>query len=276
MSFFFGCHNDFLEEISKFRAARQIWFEQITKRFSPQNSRSQKLRFHTQTAGVTLTAQQPMNNAIRVAYQALSSVFGGTQSLHTNSFDEAIGLPTDKAVKIALRTQQIISDEIFVAETADPLAGSYLIEELTAKIVTDANELIEEIYSYGGAMDAIKSGVQQKKIHESAWRELKKIESGELPVIGVNKYVEDIEDANLGLRLDKNQSKSQISKLREIKLSRDNDSVLESLSQLRIACNSDQNVMEPLIIALKFGATVGEVNGIMREEFGTWVSPSGV
>jgi len=217
-----------------------------------------------------------MNNAIRVAYQALSSVFGGTQSLHTNSFDEAIGLPTDKAVKIALRTQQIISDEIFVAETADPLAGSYLIEELTAKIVTGANELIEEIYSYGGAMDSIKSGVQQKKIHESAWRELKKIESGELPVIGVNKYVEDVEDANLGLRLDKNQSEAQILKLRQIKKSRNNDSVLESLSQLRIACDSGQNVMDPLIIALKFGATVGEVNGIMREEFGTWVSPSGV
>jgi len=276
MSFFFGCHNDFLEEISKFRAARQIWFEQITKRFSPQNSRSQKLRFHTQTAGVTLTAQQPMNNAIRVAYQALSSVFGGTQSLHTNSFDEAIGLPTDKAVKIALRTQQIISDEIFVADTVDPWAGSYLIEELTAKIVTGANELINEIYLSGGAMDAIKSGVQQKKIHESAWRELKKIESGELPVIGVNKYVEDAEDSTLGLRLEKNKSDSQILKIKKIKESRNNDSVVESLSQLRIACNSDQNVMEPLIIALKLGATVGEVNGIMREEFGTWVSPSGV
>jgi methylmalonyl-CoA mutase N-terminal domain/subunit len=217
-----------------------------------------------------------MNNAIRVAYQALSSVFGGTQSLHTNSFDEAIGLPTDKAVKIALRTQQIISDEIFVADTVDPWAGSYLIEELTAKIVTGANELINEIYLSGGAMDAIKSGVQQKKIHESAWRELKKIESGELPVIGVNKYVEDAEDSTLGLRLEKNKSDSQILKIKKIKESRNNDSVVESLSQLRIACNSDQNVMDPLIIALKLGATVGEVNGIMREEFGTWVSPSGV
>ena len=276
MSFFFGCHNDFLEEISKFRAARQLWFEQISHRFSPKDSRSKKLRFHTQTAGVSLTAQQPMNNAIRVAYQALSSVFGGTQSLHTNSYDEAIGLPTDEAVKIALRTQQIISEETFVGDTVDPLADSYLIEELTARIVSEATELIEEIYSSGGAMEAIKSGIQQKKIHESAWRELKKIESGELSVVGVNKYIESDKDTTQGLILDKKHSESQINKLIEFKKLRNTEEVVDSLSELRTACKSTQNVMNPLINALKSGATVGEVNGIMREEFGTWTSPSGV
>ena len=276
MSFFFGCHNDFFEEIAKFRAARELWYELVNERFNPKNPKSSQLRFHTQTAGVTLTAQQPINNAVRVSYQALSAVLGGTQSLHTNSYDEAIGLPTNESVKIALRTQQIIALETGVADVVDPLAGSYLVEELTTKIKNKSYEMILELEDKGGVLNCLKSGIQQRMIHESAWKEIKDTEAKDLLVVGVNTNIEESDNMNLGLKIDSNNESMQISKLNSYRTSRDNTLVSEKLDKLKIVCQGDDNVMPPLIDALKSGATVGEVNGIMREVFGTWISPSGV
>jgi len=276
MSFFFGCHNDFFEEISKFRAARELWYELVNERFNPENPKSSQLRFHTQTAGVTLTAQQPMNNAVRVSYQALSAVLGGTQSLHTNSYDEAIGLPTDESVKIALRTQQIIASETGVADVVDPLAGSYHVEEMTNSIKENARILINEIESKGGVLDCLKLGLQQKMIHESAWKEIKDIEENNLLVVGVNCNIEEEEELHMGMKIDSDNEKRQISKLEQFRQTRDEEVISKSLEKLRDTCKGDGNIMPPLIEALKLGATVGEVNGIMREVFGTWVSPSGV
>ena len=276
MSFFFGCHNDFFEEISKFRAARELWYELINKNFNPKNPKSSQLRFHTQTAGVTLTAQQPMNNALRVSYQALSAVLGGTQSLHTNSYDEAIGLPTDESVKIALRTQQIIAHETGVADVVDPLAGSYLVEELTSTIKDEAYKMILELEKQGGVLNCLKAGIQQKMIHESAWKEIKDTENKNLIVVGVNTNIEDEDYMNLGQKIDSRNEEKQVSKLKKYKECRNNDLVLEKLENLRSICEGSKNVMPVLIEALKSGATVGEVNGVMRGVFGTWRSPSGV
>ena len=277
MSFFFSSHNDLLEEVAKFRAARGLWYELVNQEFNPEHTRSSQLRFHTQTAGVTLTAQQPLNNAVRVAYQALAAVLGGTQSLHTNSFDEAIGLPTAESAKIALRTQQIIADETGVADSVDPLAGSYLVEEMTSKIFSEARILVDEIDSRGGALECVKSGYQQKIIHESAWTHLQELESGGLSVIGINAHVdEDNVSSTHGQKLDTDAVREQLESLQSLKDSRDTESVLKALERLREACEGMQNVMDPLIHAVKEGATVGEVNGVMKEVFGTWMAPSGV
>ena len=276
MSFFFGCHNDFFEETAKFRAARQLWYNLVNERFSPKNPKSSQLRFHTQTAGVTLTAQQPINNAVRVSYQALSAVLGGTQSLHTNSFDEAIGLPTKDSVKIALRTQQIIAHETGVADVVDPLAGSYHVEELTSKILKESYELILELERKGGVLNCLKSGIQQKMIHESAWKEIKDTENKDLLVVGVNTNIEDSDNMNLGMKINSENEQKQISKLDQYRKSRNNNLVKEKLRLLKNVCEGTENVMPALIDALKSGATVGEVNGIMRDVFGTWISPSGV
>ena len=276
MSFFFGCHNDFFEEISKFRAARELWYELVNERFNPKNPKSSQLRFHTQTAGVTLTAQQPMNNAIRVSYQALSAVLGGTQSLHTNSYDEAIGLPTNKSVKIALRTQQIIAHETGVADVVDPLAGSYLVEELTSKIKNESYKMILELENQGGVLNCLKSGIQQRMIHESAWKEIQDTERKEMLVVGVNTNIEDSDNMDLGQKIDSDNESKQISKLKKFKENRDNTIVLQKLEILKVICEGSENVMPSLIDALKSGATVGEVNGVMRDVFGTWISPSGV
>ena len=276
MSFFFGCHNDFFEEISKFRAARELWYELVNERFNPLNPKSSQLKFHTQTAGVTLTAQQPMNNSVRVSYQALSAVLGGTQSLHTNSYDEAIGLPTNESVKIALRTQQIIAHETGVADVVDPLAGSYLVEELTSKIKNESYKMILELEKQGGVLNCLKSGIQQKMIHESAWKEIQDTEKKDLLVVGVNTNVEDSESLDLGQKIDSENESKQISRLREFKKKRNDAVVAQQLELLKTVCEGTENVMPPLIEALKLGATVGEVNNIMREVFGTWISPSGV
>ena len=276
MSFFFGCHNDFFEEISKFRAARELWYELVNERFKPKNPKSSQLRFHTQTAGVTLTAQQPMNNAVRVSYQALSAVLGGTQSLHTNSYDEAIGLPTNESVKIALRTQQIIASETGVADVVDPMAGSYHVEELTASIKENARKLMIEIEDKGGVLDCLKLGFQQKMIHESAWKEIKDIEENNILVVGVNSNIEDDDELKSAMKIDSRNENKQITKLINFKKRRDEDEVSNKLNELRVACQGTENIMPSLIESLKIGATVGEVNGIMREVFGTWVSPSGV
>ena len=276
MSFFFSSHNDLLEEVAKFRAARTLWHELMQIEFQPDNPRSSQLRFHTQTAGVTLTAQQPLNNAVRVAYQALSAVLGGTQSLHTNSFDEAIGLPTEESARIALRTQQIISEETGVANSVDPLAGSYLIEEMTSRIVSEAKTLIEQIDSHGGGLECIKSGLQQRMIHDSAWKNLQEIESGEIGVVGVNSYLEDSGQSINTQKFDTVDVQSRIVALTEHRNNRNQESVTNALERLENACSGGENVMEPMIESVKVGATIGEVNGVLRSVFGTWTSPSGV
>lgn len=276
ISFFFACQNNILEEVSKFRAARRVWYDVMTERFSPKNPKSCMLRFHTQTAGATLTAQQPSNNIVRVAYQALSSVLGGTQSLHTNSFDEAIGLPTDEAVTIALRTQQILALETGIADHVDPFAGSYLIEEMTSKIYEDSMELINKIESEGGALTAVRSGTQQRMIHESAWEHLNSVESGTLSVVGVN--VNNIVDESPveGQILDQDLAVKQVDFLNSIKNSRNEDIARSALEKLSRACKTEENLMEHIIDAVKSYCSIGEINSVLTECFGTWVSPSGV
>ena len=234
------------------------------------------MRFHTQTAGVTLTAQQPLNNAVRVSYQALSAVLGGTQSLHTNSFDEAIGLPTEESARIALRTQQIISEETGVANSVDPLAGSYLVEEMTSRIVSEAKALIEQIDSQGGGLECIKSGLQQRMIHDSAWKNLQEIESGEIGVVGVNSYLEDNENSINTQKSDSAGVQARLDALTEYRDNRNQKSVNTALELLENACTGEDNVMEPMIESVKAGATIGEVNGVLKSVFGTWISPSGV
>ncbi len=276
MSFFFACHNDFLEEVSKFRAARELWYELVTSEFDSRNPKSSQLRFHTQTSGVTLTAQQPLNNAIRVAYQALAAVMGGTQSLHTNSFDEALGLPTEDSVIIALRTQQLLAEESGVTTHTDPLGGSYAVEELTDQIIRESREIISEIDSLGGAMDCVKSGIQQRMIHESAWSQMQRVESGQEPIVGVNIHSDGMAPHYEGLRIDPSDADSKVRELSEIRKMRDDSKVSDALLGLEMACNDGTNVMEPLVMAMKAEATVGEANGVMREAFGTWMAPSGV
>lgn len=275
ISFFFACQNNILEEVSKFRAARKIWYELMTTRFKPKNPKSAMLRFHTQTAGASLTAQQPFNNIVRVSYQALSSVLGGTQSLHTNSYDEAIGLPTDEAVTIALRTQQILASETGITEHIDPLAGSYVIEEMTSEIIKKSLELIDSIESKGGALSGIRSGVQQRMIHESAWKHLNSIEDGSMRVIGVNANQQE-EDPIEGQILDPLLAKNQVLSLSKMRLERDEDMVKISLDKLRKACQTDDNLMDFIIDSVKSYCTVGEINQVLSDSFGTWVSPSGV
>tara|TARA_B100000029_G_scaffold514069_1_gene615527 strand:+ start:857 stop:2281 length:1425 start_codon:yes stop_codon:yes gene_type:complete len=276
MSFFFACHNNFIEEVSKFRAARELWFSMVEDEFSPENKKSSQLRFHTQTSGVTLTAQQPMNNAVRVAYQALAAVMGGTQSLHTNSFDEALGLPTEDSARIALRTQQIIAEESGITSFVDPLGGSEAIEKTTDELIETARKTILEIDSMGGAMDCVKSGLQQRIIHESAWEHLSSVESGEELVVGVNTHVDEGLPDFESLVINPKDEMEKLSSLKSIRKSRDNNLVEDTLSLLRESCRDGSNVMEPIISAVRAEATVGEVNRVMREEFGTWVSPSGV
>ncbi len=276
ISFFFGCHNDFFEEVSKFRAARKLWYEMVTERYSPVNEKSAMLRFHTQTAGVTLTAQQPLNNAVRVSYQAMSAVLGGTQSLHTNSYDEAIGLPTEISSSLALRTQQILANETKISEVVDPLAGSYLVEELTATLIEEAKEIIETIDNRGGALECVISGYQQKEIHESAWNQLNSIESGTTKVVGVNINVEDGDYNMKSQILDKNLVSKQLERLEKIRQERNQSIVDEKLLSLKSAADGDMNLIDPMIDAYRSGATIGEVNGVLRSSFGTWIAPSGV
>jgi methylmalonyl-CoA mutase N-terminal domain/subunit len=276
MSFFFACHNDFIEEIAKFRAARVLWNTLAESEFSPSNPKSSQLRFHTQTSGVTLTAQQPFNNAIRVAYQALAAVLGGTQSLHTNSFDEALGLPTAQSVAIALRTQQILAEETGITNHVDPLGGSEAVEKLTDQLLIDSKAIIQEIDDMGGAMDCVIAGHQQRMIHESAWDHLKRVESRIEMVVGVNSHTEDEQLDFEGLKIDSNDETETTSTLSLMKQNRDAGSVSESLEELVSVCKGEGNVMDAIINAVKCEATVGEINGIMRSEFGTWMAPSGV
>jgi len=270
LSFFFNSHLDFLEEIAKFRAARRLWAKIMKERFHAQNPRSLMLRFHTQTAGVTLTAQQPFNNIIRVAMQTMAAVLGGTQSLHTNSYDEALALPTEESVRIALRTQQIVAYESGIGDTVDPLAGSYYIEYLTNEIERRALEYINKIDDLGGAVAAIEKGYIQNEIQESAYRYQKEIESGQRVVVGVNRFqMEEDPPKNL-LRVDPEVGVRQAEKLKKLRAERDNDRVRETLRALKQAAQGDANLMPVILDAVRVYATLGEICGVLREVFGEY------
>jgi methylmalonyl-CoA mutase N-terminal domain/subunit len=275
LSFFFNCHNDFFEEASKFRAARKLWHDLITERYSPKNPKSAMLRFHTQVAGVSLTAQQPLNNIARVTIQALAAVCGGTQSLHTNSYDEALGLPTEKSATVALRTQQIIAEESGAASVVDPLGGSYLVEKLTEEIYNQSKSKILEIEEMGGALKAIEAGFQQREIHESAWQHLTQVESGDRNIVGVNHGVLDEEEMPPVLKPDPNLGRIQKEKLAALRKSRNQDSVKDSLQSIREGAAGDSNLFPLVIEALKHDCTLGEIISAMKDEFGTWMAPSG-
>lgn len=275
ISFFFNCHNDFFEEISKFRAARKLWYDLINEKYSPKNPKSSILRFHTQVAGVSLTAQQPQNNISRVTIQALASVCGGTQSLHTNSFDEAIGLPTEKSATIALRTQQIIAEESGAANVADPLGGSYLVEGLTSKIYNSAREEINQINEYGGSLKAIESGYQQRKIHDAAFKFQKEIESGHRKIIGVNYAMAENEKDAAIQSIDSGLRQLQSMKIDKIISNRNNDLCSELLIDITNICNSKQNLFPKVIDAVRARCTIGEIVEAMRDVFGNYRPPSG-
>jgi len=270
LSFFFNAHLDFLEEIAKFRAARRLWATIMRERFKAKDPRSMMMRFHTQTAGCTLTAQQPKNNIVRVAFQALSAVLGGTQSLHTNSMDEAFALPGEEAVQIALRTQQLIGYESGVADTVDPLGGSYYIEELTEEIFTRAKEYIDKIEKLGGAASAIEQGFIQREIQDSAYRYQREIEKGERVVVGVNKFqVEEKSPKDL-LRVDPAVRISQMERLKRLKSERDNVRVKNILSELKNAAEGKDNLMPIILDAVKDYATLGEICDALRDVFGEY------
>jgi len=270
LSFFFNAHNDLLEEVAKFRAARRLWARIMKERFKAQNKKSMMLRFHTQTGGSTLTAQQPDNNIVRVTLQALAAVLGGTQSLHTNSRDEALALPTEDSVRIALRTQQIIAYESGVAETVDPLAGSYYVEHLTDMIEQQAMEYIEKIDKLGGAPRAIEKGYIQQEIQDSAYNYQQEVESGERIIVGVNKFkIQETPPKDL-LKVDPRVGELQTKKLKRLKESRDNVRLKQTLEALREAAKGQSNLMLPIIECVKSYATLGEICDVLREVFGEY------
>ena len=270
LSFFFNAPLNFFEEIAKFRAARRIWARLMKERFGAKNPRSMMLRFHTQTAGCTLTAQQPDVNVVRVAFQALSAVLGGTQSLHTNSRDEALALPSEHAALLALRTQQVIGYEIGVTDTVDPLGGSYFLEALTDRMEQEILAYIQRIDQMGGAVAAIEQGYMQQEIQESAYRYQKEIESGERVVIGVNRFTEAGEQPVELLKVDPAVGERQINRLKEVRRRRDQRRVAETLQQLRKAAQSSDNLMPYILEAVKAYATMGEICGVLREVFGEY------
>ena len=275
LSFFFNCHNDFLEEVSKFRAARRLWYDLMTTRYEPKNPRSTMLRFHTQVAGVSLTAQQPLNNISRVTIQALAAVCGGTQSLHTNSYDEALGLPTEESATVALRTQQIIAEESGVADVVDPFAGSYHIENLTDEIYNQTMNEIMKIESIGGALSAIEQGYQQQEIHSTAYRYYNEIEKNTRKIVGVNHGVLDEEIKVQPMKLNPKVTEQQHQRLRETRNSRDSKAVEQTLALISNACSSNENLFPLVIEAVKLNATLGEIMNSMKEVFGTYMAPSG-
>jgi len=271
LSFFFNAHNDLLEEVAKYRAARRLWARIMKERFGAKKDKSQMLRFHTQTAGSTLTAQQVDNNIIRVTIQTLAAVLGGTQSLHTNSRDEALALPTEESVKIALRTQQIVAYESGVTNTIDPLAGSYYIEALTDQIEKEAEEYINKIDSLGGVVQAIESGYIQTEIQKSAYKFNQELEGGERIVVGVNKFVEK-EEQHKGkiLKIDETIQKNQIEFLNKVRAQRNNDEVNKKLAELKKAAEGNNNLMPYILDAVKVYASIGEICNTMRGVFGEY------
>ncbi|HSJ53580.1 MAG TPA: methylmalonyl-CoA mutase family protein [Anaerolineae bacterium] len=270
LSFFFNAHNNLLEEVSKFRAARRLWARIMCERFGARDPRSWLLRFHTQTAGSMLTAQQPENNVVRVTLQALAAVLGGTQSLHTNSRDEALGLPTEEAVQIALRTQQILAHESGVADSIDPLAGSYLVERWTDEIEERAADYLNKIDALGGALKAIEQGYIQREIQDSAYRWQRAVDKGEKVVVGVNQFEVDEHPVLEILRVDPAIAERQMSRLSALRARRDNEKVSSALSQLAEAARDDDNLVPLILHAVEQYATLGEICGVMRDVFGEY------
>jgi methylmalonyl-CoA mutase, N-terminal domain len=270
LSFFFNAHNDLLEEVAKYRAARRLWASIMKERFSAKNPKSMMLRFHTQTAGSTLTAQQVDNNIVRVTIQTLAAVLGGTQSLHTNSKDEALALPTEESVRIALRTQQIVAEESGVTNTIDPLAGSFYVEAMTDRIEKEAKTYINKIDSLGGMIEAINSGYVQTEIQRSAYKYEKEFESGERVVVGVNKYQSSREENPDLLKIDMQVQKEQIKLLSKVKAERNNEDVKSKLQQLKNAAEGNSNLIPFIIEAVKTYATIGEISNALRDVFGEY------
>jgi len=271
LSLFFCAHNDFFEEIAKFRAARRMWARFMKERFGAQKERSLWMRFHTQTSGVALTAQQPENNIVRVSLQALAAVLGGTQSLHTNSFDEAWQLPSEKAVTIALRTQQILAHESDITATIDPLAGSYYIEWLTDKIEEEALKYIDRIDSMGGMIEAIKKGFPQREIANSAYEFQKEVDNKKQIIVGVNQFLDEREEVKIPrFKVDPEVEKIQLERLKQVKENRNNEKVLKQLNELKKAAETNENVIPYVLSSVKVQATLGEIISALKEVYGVY------
>ncbi len=273
LSFFWDLHNDFLEEVAKLRAARRMWARIMKERFGAKNPRSMMLRTHAQTAGVSLTAQQPINNVVRVAIQALAGVMGGVQSLHTNSMDETLALPTENAVMVALRTQQLIAEETGVTNTIDPFGGSYAVEALTDRMERDAMDYIRRIDEMGGMVNAIETGYPQREIAEAAFTYQRQLEQGVKTVVGVNKYSIPEEIKIETLRIDPAMEEMQIQRVRKMKRERNSVAARDSLARVAEACRSGENLMEPICEAVRRDGTVGEICDVFRSEFGIYTDP---
>jgi methylmalonyl-CoA mutase N-terminal domain/subunit len=274
LSFFFNAHNDFFEEIGKYRAARRIWAHEMRHTFASADPRSWLMRFHTQTAGVSLAAQQPENNIVRVTVQALAAVLGGTQSLHTNSMDEALALPSEAAVTIALRTQQILAEESGVANTIDPLGGSFFVEAMTNRLEDEARRYFRQLQDQGGVLPAVANGFFQREIAEAAYRYQREIDAGERSIVGVNAYLDDKPVTIPILEMDPGGLARQTDRLKSLRRERDAGAVGQALDRLRLACQGTENTMPFLLDAVRTYATLGEIVDVMRGVFGTYVEPS--
>jgi methylmalonyl-CoA mutase N-terminal domain/subunit len=273
-SFFFDVHNDFFEEIAKLRAARRIWSDVMKNRFKAKNPRSHLLRTHCQTAGVSLTAQQPYNNVVRTAYQAMAAVLGGTQSLHTNSLDETYCLPTEEAATIALRTQQVLAHETGAADVIDPLAGSYFVEARTNEVEEQAREYIRKIDDMGGIIEAIERGYPQMEIAESAYRFQREVESKERIIVGINDFVEEEKPPIKMLKIDPVVESGQKERLARFRKERDRDRALRSLDRIRQGARDNDNLMPLIVEGMKDRVTLGEICDIFREEYGVYTDPA--
>ncbi|HNM36048.1 MAG TPA: methylmalonyl-CoA mutase family protein [Anaerolineales bacterium] len=274
LSFFFNAHNDFFEEIAKYRAARRIWAREMRETFKAKNPRSWLMRFHTQTAGVSLTAQQPENNIVRVAIQALAAVLGGTQSLHTNSMDEALALPSEHAVKVALRTQQIIAEESGVTNTVDPLGGSFFVEAQTDRMEKDAYAYFQRIQDLGGVIPALEKGFMQSEISDAAYRYQREIDENRRKIVGVNAYLDEKPAAIPILKMDPNGYSRQMNRLNEVRKTRDSGRVGQTLDALRIACEGTENTMPYILDCVRAYCTLGEIIGVMTKVFGKYEEPT--
>jgi methylmalonyl-CoA mutase N-terminal domain/subunit len=270
LSFFFNAHIDFFEEVAKYRAARRIWARELKETYGARDERSLLMRFHTQTAGVSLTAQQPLNNIVRTATEALSAVLGGTQSLHTNSYDEALALPTEEAVRVALRTQQIIAHETGVTNTIDPLGGSYFVEALTDRLEQSAYAEFRKIDELGGMVEAIKQSYPQREIAEASFRLQEEIERGERVIVGVNRYQQKDDRELAILRIPEELERKQIGRVRAVRARRDAQAVESALAELREAAAGERNLMEPLLDCARAHASEGEIVGSLQRVFGTY------
>src|SRR4051794_14661671 len=270
LSFFFNAHNDFFQEVAKFRAARRLWAEIMRDRFGATNPKAQALRFHAQTGGSTLTAQQPENNIVRVAVQALSAVCGGAQSVHTNAFDEALALPTERSARIALRTQQILAHEAGGTDTADPLGGAYFIESLTDELEARARELLARVDELGGAVAAVEQGFVQGEIDEAAFTYAQQVESGERVIVGVNRYEESEPEQIELLKIDPDAERRQLERTARVREERNAEAASGALDRVLAAARGDENLLPPMREALRARCTVGEICNVLRDEFGTY------